>query len=168
MSETETPETAENAETSENPAEPETSQSESDEQLGESGKKALIDERKARKAAERSAAELKKQLDETATAQMSDLERAQSEAKTAVERAEKAERDVLRYRIAAEHGISSADADLFLTGSDEETMSAQAVRYTELNQAPTTPRPDPSQGAKGTNQATSPADAFAAAFGGRI
>src|SRR5699024_5939351 len=150
MSETETPETAENAETSENPAEPETSQSESDEQLGESGKKALIDERKARKAAERSAAELKKQLDETATAQMSDLERAQSEAKTAVERAEKAERDVLRYRIAAEHGISIADADLFLTGSDEEMISVQELRYKELYQAPTTHRPKTFHDVNGT------------------
>lgn len=73
-----------------------------------------------------------------------------------------------RYRIAAKHGISDADADLFLTGADEAAMTAQAKRYAELNKTPTTPRPDPSQGSKDTQQTTSPAQAFAAAFKGRI
>lgn len=143
-------------------------QGDSDAPLGEAGKKALTAEREARKQAEKAAAQYKKQLEEAAQSQMSDLERAQAEAKTAVERAEAAERDVLRYRIAAAHGITEGDADLFLTGADEDTMTAQAARYTELNQAPTTPRPDPSQGAKGTTQPASTADAFAEVFGGRI
>lgn len=143
-------------------------QGDSGEVLGDAGKKALVAEREARKEAERQAAAYKKQLDDAAKANMSDLERAQAEAKSASERAAAAERDVLRYRIAAKHGITDADADLFLTGSDEETMTAQAARYAELNQTPTTPRPDPSQGAKGTQQSTSPAQAFAAAFKGRI
>lgn len=34
----------------------------------------------------------------------------------------------MRYRIAAQTGISNEDADLFLTGTDEETISAQAKR----------------------------------------
>src|SRR5690625_1341850 len=114
-----------------------------EEVLGDAGKKALTKEREARKQAERQAAAYKKKLDDAAKANMSDLERAQAEAKAASERAEAAERDVLRYRIAAKHGISDADADLFLTGSDEETMAAQAARYAELNNTPTTPRPDP-------------------------
>lgn len=45
----------------------------------------------------------------------------ESEAKTA--RAE-----ALRLRIATKHGISDEDADLFLTGSDEETLTKQAER----------------------------------------
>lgn len=73
-----------------------------------------------------------------------------------------------RYRIAAKYGISDADADLFLTGADEAAMTAQAERYAELNKTPTTPRPDPSQGAKDEPKSTSPAQAFAAAFKGRI
>lgn len=34
----------------------------------------------------------------------------------------------LRSDIAAKHGISAEDRDLFLTGSDEETLTAQAER----------------------------------------
>ena len=37
----------------------------------------------------------------------------------------------LRYRVAAEHEISRDDADLFLTGADEATLTAQAKRLGE-------------------------------------
>ena len=37
-------------------------------------------------------------------------------------------RDALASKIAAKHKISSEDADLFLTGSDEDTLNAQAAR----------------------------------------
>lgn len=51
-------------------------------------------------------------------------------------RASKAEQDALRATIAAAHGISTkkgdngepSDADLFLTGTDEATLTAQALR----------------------------------------
>lgn len=51
-------------------------------------------------------------------------------------RASKAEAEALRARVAGEYGISTkrgekgepSDADLFLTGSDEETLKAQAER----------------------------------------
>lgn len=142
-------------------------QGDSEKELGDPGKKALIAEREARKEAERTAAQYKKQLDDAATAKMSDLDKAQTEAKTALERAEKAERDVLRYRIAAQHGINDSDADLFLTGSDEASMAAQAARYAELNQKPTTPRPDPSQGAKGESPKASPERDFLRSVMGR-
>ena len=39
-----------------------------------------------------------------------------------------AEARALRSDIAAKHGISAEDRDLFLTGSDEETLTAQAKR----------------------------------------
>lgn len=46
--------------------------------------------------------------------------------------------EALRARVAAAHGISTkpgpdgkSDADLFLTGSDEDTLTAQAKRLTE-------------------------------------
>lgn len=37
-------------------------------------------------------------------------------------------RDNLAARIAAQHGIPPEDADLFLTGADEQTLQAQAQR----------------------------------------
>jgi hypothetical protein len=119
---------------------------ESDETLGEGGKKALVAERKAREAAEKQAAELKARLDKIEAANMSDLERAQKEAADAKEAAAKATADALRFRVAAQNGISDEDADLFLTGSDLETLTKQATRLKE--RTPTTPKPDPSQGAQ--------------------
>jgi hypothetical protein len=36
--------------------------------------------------------------------------------------------EALRFKVASKHGISDEDADLFLTGSDEETLTKQAER----------------------------------------
>lgn len=41
---------------------------------------------------------------------------------------ESARTEALRLRIATKHGITDEDADLFLTGSDEETLTKQAER----------------------------------------
>jgi len=41
---------------------------------------------------------------------------------------ENTQREALRRRVQAAHGISDEDADLFLTGKDEETVTAQAER----------------------------------------
>ena len=41
---------------------------------------------------------------------------------------EAANREALRRRVQAAHGISDEDADLFLTGTDEESLTAQAKR----------------------------------------
>lgn len=43
-------------------------------------------------------------------------------------RASDAESKALRSDVAARHGISAEDRDLFLTGSDEDTLTAQAQR----------------------------------------
>lgn len=48
-------------------------------------------------------------------------------------RAQEAEARALRSDIAARHGISAEDRDLFLTGSDEATLEAQAKRLAERN-----------------------------------
>lgn len=40
-------------------------------------------------------------------------------------------RAALRSRVQAAHGVSDEDADLFLTGTDEETLTAQAKRLAE-------------------------------------
>ena len=54
----------------------------------------------------------------------------------AAKRAEAAERDALRWKIAARNGISDEDAELFLTGADEETLTAQAERLKALAPKP--------------------------------
>lgn len=45
--------------------------------------------------------------------------------------AETARAEALRYRIASKHQVSDEDAELFLTGTDEETLTRQAQRLTE-------------------------------------
>lgn len=116
--------------------------------LGDKGKAALTSEREARAAAEKSAAELQAQLDEIAKANLSDLERAQAEAKSAQEAAATAATEALRYRLAAKHGISDEDAK-FLQG-DEAAMTALAERLAARDaaqaNAPTFPKPDLTQG----------------------
>lgn len=132
--------------------------------LGEAGKKALQAERERAKAAEQQAAEFKRRLDEIEAANLSDLERAQKQAQEAQEVASKATAEALRFRVAAKHGITDEDADLFLTGTDAETLERQAARLVE--RTPTSPRPDPSQGAKGDAPSGSTAEQFAAAIEG--
>ena len=119
-------------------------------ELGEGGQKALKAEREARKAAERAAADLQSQLEQIQQSQMSDLERAQTQARTYEEAATKAQAEALRWRIAAKHGISDDDAETFLTGSDEASLTRQAERLASLaTTAPTTPKPDRTQGGSG-------------------
>lgn len=51
--------------------------------------------------------------------------------KLAEARAQEAEAKAIRYQVAVEKGISETDADLFLTGMDEDTITAQADRLIE-------------------------------------
>lgn len=44
---------------------------------------------------------------------------------------ETARTDALRLRIATNHGVSAEDADLFLTGADEATLTKQAERLSQ-------------------------------------
>lgn len=122
-----------------------------DKPLGENGEKALKAERERASAAEKQAAALQKQLDDIAAANLSDLEKAQKAAADAQAVADKATTEALRLRIATKHGISEEDADLFLTGSDAETVERQAATLASRTSTGTQPgpRPDLSQGSKG-------------------
>lgn len=111
-------------------------QSDSEQTLGDGGKKALDAERRARSKAEREAKELKAQLDQIAAANLSKEEKAQRERDEAIAEAQQARAEALRYRIATKFGISDEDADLFLTGSDEETITRQAERLAERDKKP--------------------------------
>lgn len=76
--------------------------------------------------------------------------------------AEASRTEALRWRIATTHGIPAEDAELFLTGRDEETMTAQAKRLAARQAPPEKPelRPDRSQGPRGGGTAN-PAQQFA-------
>lgn len=116
-------------------------------ELGDGGKKALDAERTARKAAEKATADLQKQLDEINRANESALERAQREAKEAQEALPVSVAAAFKEAAKKFGGISDEDADLFLTGTDPDTLAKQAARLVE--RTPTSPLPDPTQGGKG-------------------
>lgn len=137
-----------------------------DKPLGENGEKALKAEREARAAAEKSAAALQKQLDDIAAANLSDLEKAQRAATDAQAAADAATKEALRLRVAVKHGISDEDADLFLTGSDQETIERQAAAL--VARTSTGPKPDLSQGAKGAPAGSSPEQDFANFLGSQM
>ena len=62
-------------------------------------------------------------------------------------------------------GISTEDAEAFLTGSDEETLAKQAARLAALaGTRPGTPKPDLTQGMQGTPTQKTTADMFADFF----
>jgi hypothetical protein len=132
-----------------------------EEQLGESGLKALTAERDARKEAERQIKDLKDQLKAAKPAadrlkeiedqQKTELEKANELLAELERKAAKAETEALRYRIATKHGISDEDAEIFLTGSDEESIAKQAERLVALQGervAAQQQKPDPSQGVR--------------------
>ena len=110
-------------------------------------------------------------LDEIEDASKTEAQRAAEALADAKAEAVQARAELLRYRAAAEYGITSAeDIELFLTGSDEETLQRQAKALSERSAAaskPRAPMPDPNQGSTGVPPA-SVGDQFAAAFKGRV
>lgn len=122
---------------------------------------------------EQRAKENKAAADELAAikeAQKSDAERSADALRAAQSDAEQARAELLRYKIAASHGITDADdIALFLTGTDEDTLTKQATRLAErsVDDSPRPPKPDPNQGRSGATPGTN-ADAFAAHFQGLI
>ena len=70
------------------------------------------------------------QFDALAEANKSEIEKANDKAAAAERERDAARAEVLRFKVASQHGISPEDADLFLTGSDEATLTKQAERLT--------------------------------------
>ena len=64
-------------------------------------------------------------------AKKSEIEKAADRAAAAEKAAADAKAEALRWKVAAKHGISDEDADLFLTGTDEDTLTKQAQRLAE-------------------------------------
>lgn len=142
---------------------PENTPNEPDEPLGEGGIKALNAERDARREAEKALKDLQEQLNELKPAaerlreiedqQKSDLEKANEKIAELEAKDAKSQVEALRWRIAAKHGISDEDAEVFLTGSDEDSITKQAERLVALQgekQEADKHKPDPSQGPRPT------------------
>lgn len=70
-------------------------------------------------------------LDEIEQANLTELEKANGRITSAEQERDTAKAESLRLRIAVTHGISLEDADLFLTGTTEETLIAQAKRLSD-------------------------------------
>ena len=82
-----------------------------------------------------------------------------------------AKAEALRFKIAAKFQVSDEDADLFLTGTDEETLTKQAQRLSaraEEAGKPRAPKPNPDQGKPGSTSGHSTADLFASAIGDQL
>ena len=118
------------------PVESESQPQSDSETLSDPGKKALAEERRRAAQAEKTAKALQARLDAMEAEKLSKEEKALKDAADAAERAARAESEALRWRTAAKYGISDEDAELFLTGSDEETLSRQAERFKELSFKP--------------------------------
>jgi len=86
-------------------------------------------ENEARAKANAKAAE---QLAAIEEANKSEAQKAADALAAANKAAEDAKADALRYRIASKFQVSDEDAELFLTGTDEETLTRQAKRHQEL------------------------------------
>jgi len=93
------------------------------------------------------AAERLSQLED---ANKSDAERNAERLAAAEAAAQQAQADALRFRIASRFKISDEHAEMYLHGSDEESLIRQAEGLAALSK-PGTPRPGPSQGATGSS-----------------
>ena len=109
-------------------------------------------------------------LSEIEEAQKSEAEKAADRIRDLEQQLNEANRSSLRFKVASKYGIGDEDADLFLTGSDEETLTKQAQRLADRQEAagkPRAPQPDPNQG-RGNNAPANTADQFAAALGAAL
>jgi hypothetical protein len=115
-------------------------------------------------------AEAAKKLAEIEDASKTEQERQAARLAELEDEAKRARSEALRFKIASKFGVSDEDADLFLTGTDEETLTKQAERLALRNEEagkPRAPRPDPNQGRQSGGSAST-ADQFAAAVGGLL
>ena len=75
-------------------------------------------------------ADAAKRLAEIEEANKTEVQKATERLAAAEKAASDAQAEALRFKIAAKFQVSEEDADLFLTGTDEETLTKQAERLT--------------------------------------
>lgn len=117
-------------------------------ELGDGGKKAIQAERDARKVAERTVADLAAKLKSFEDANLSELERTKKAAEESATELAALRTENVRNKVALDKGVP-ADLVEFLTGDTEGDIAAKADLLLARLNTPGTPKPDPSQGAKG-------------------
>jgi hypothetical protein len=117
-------------------------------ELGDGGKKALEAERKRANALDKQLKAFQAEREAAEAEKLTELERAQKAAKEASERLAEYEKTTMRQKVALDTGLPAALVAR-LQGDDEESLIADAESLMALLNTPTTPKPDPSQGAKG-------------------
>ncbi len=118
--------------------------------LGDGGKRALDAERRARRQAEKAAADAAARIKEYEDRDKTESQKLAEQLAALKAEAATARAETLRLRVAAETGLP-ADLHEFLVGDDEESVRAQARKLQAATAAATDPRrpaPDPTQGAK--------------------
>lgn len=111
-------------------------------------------------------ADAAKRLAEIEEANKSEAERLSERLAEAEKAAEQARAEALRFRIASKFSISDEDADLFLTATDEDTLTRQAERLTAReSDRKKNGNTAPLQGRRPSQPALSTAQQFAAAIG---
>lgn len=105
-------------------------------------------------------------------AQQTAEERLATERDAAKREADEARAETLRYKVATKFSINADDAETFLTGTDEETLTRQAERLAALaknaGEPSPAPRPDLSQGGRSTPASSDPAQEFARFIKGQL
>jgi hypothetical protein len=94
------------------------------------------------------------------TQQLEKVSKELAEQKKATETAQAA---LSRYKVASKYGISDELTELFLTGSDEQTLEKQAKALSERTVK--TPKPDRAQGNRNGSGAITNAERFADTMG---
>ena len=123
-------------------------QGDPDEALREPGKKALEAERTRANDLEKKLNGLLAEREASETAKLSELEKAQKLASEASAELTRLRTENVRSKVALDKGIP-ADLVEFLTGDTEGDIAAKADLLLARLNTPGTPKPDPSQGAKG-------------------
>jgi hypothetical protein len=116
-------------------------------ELGDGGKKALEAERRRANALEKQLKAFQTQAEAQEASKLTELERAQKAANDAAAQLAEYQRTTIRQKVALEKGLPASLVGR-LQGDDEEALAADADALLALLNAPTSPKPDPSQGAK--------------------
>jgi len=140
--------------------------------LGDAGKQAIDRMKAERDEASRKAKSFEREfkaaqsrIDQLEAASLSDVEKATRRAELAEKELADMQVAAVRSRVALEKGLPASLVGR-LQGTTEQELAADADELLALVRSPLTPRPDPSQGARGGDPKTSTADQFAAAIQG--
>lgn len=138
-------------------------QSDSAEQLGENGLKALHAEREARKALEKQLGDAQAAIKLHEEANLSELEKAKKAATDVQAELESLRRESLVNKVALEKSLP-VELTQFLTGADEAALTEQADLLLSRLGKTQSPRPDPSQGGQASKSSKTNAQVFADFF----